>query len=161
MVNGKQRPTGIAIIAVLWFLSGLFNVYMSFQVISTDVSVLPYLSNSAVDPWFSFGVPAEMILGFLSLFLGILQIVTVAGLWTGKRYSYRLALVVPLILLIGNICSLGLYASAPAELGLISGVVTSVVASVVSIVWLIIYWQYFDKPHVKIFLGVAETKPLP
>jgi len=116
-----KRPDGITAIAILWFLGGIYNVYVSFQTISTDVSFLPYLSDSAVHSWFSFGLPAEIAISLLSLFLGLLQIVTVFGLWMGKKYSYRLALLVPIILVIGYVCSIALYASAPAELELLSG----------------------------------------
>jgi len=152
-----KRPGGITAIAILWLIGGVVNVYASFQTISQDVAVLPYLSDSAVHPWFSFGVPAEIILGILNLFLGLLQIVTVFGLWTGRRYSYRLALVVPIILVIGNVCSIALYASAPAESGLGFNVGVSVVGLTVSIMWVAIYCRYISKPHVKAFLGVAET----
>jgi len=84
-----KRPDGITVIVILWFLSGIFNVYMSFQIISTDVSYLPLLSDPTLHSWFSFGLPAEIAINLLSLFLGLLQIVTVFGLWTGKKYSYR------------------------------------------------------------------------
>jgi hypothetical protein len=155
-----KRPDGITAIAILWFLSGMFNVYLSFQTISMDVSLLPFLSDPSVHSWFSFGVPAEIAISLLSLFLGLLQIVTVFGLWTGKRYSYRLALLVPLILVIGYVCSIALYASAPSELALLSNAGTLVIGLVMGVFWLGVYWQYIDKPHVKAFLGVAELKPI-
>jgi hypothetical protein len=28
-----------------------------------------------------------------------------------------------------------------------------------SMVWVVIYWQYLGKPHVKAFLGVAQPEP--
>jgi hypothetical protein len=154
-----KRPEGITAIAILWFLGGVYNVYVSFQTISTDVSFLPYLSDSAVHSWFSFGLPTEIAINLLSLFLGLLQIVTVFGLWTGKKYSYRLALLVPIILVIGYVCSIALYASAPTELGLLSGAGMLVIGLVMGVFWLGVYWQYIDKPHVKAFLGVAEPRP--
>jgi hypothetical protein len=72
-----KRPEGITAIAILWFLSGIFNVYSSFQIISADESYLPLFSDQTLHSWFSFGVPAEIAINLLNLFLGLLQIVTV------------------------------------------------------------------------------------
>ena len=155
-----KRPDGITVIVILWFLSGIFNVYMSFQIISTDVSYLPLLSDPTLHSWFSFGLPAEIAINLLSLFLGLLQIVTVFGLWTGKKYSYRFALLVPIILVIGYVCSIAIYASAPAELELLSNVGMLVGGLIMGVIWLGVYWQYIDRPHVKGFLGVAEPRPI-
>ena len=102
----------------------------------------------------------SQLASLLSLFLGLLQIVTVFGLWTGKRYSYRFALLIPIILIIGYVCSIALYASAPAELELLSSMGIFVSGLVMGVFWLGVYWQYIDKPHVKAFLGVAEPRPI-
>jgi ribosomal protein L40E len=155
-----KRPQGLALIAIFWFLFGIINVYLSFQTISTDLGVLPYLSDPSVHAWFSFGVPAELVLAILVLCLGLLQIVTVPGLWTGKPYSYKLALIVPVLLLIFNVSSVGLYASAPAELNLGLNVGTYVFPLIMSMVWVVIYWQYLGKPHVKAFLGITQSQSI-
>jgi ribosomal protein L40E len=154
------RSSGLSLIAVFWFIFGLINVYLAFQTISLDLEVLPYISDSGVHSWFSFGVPTELVLAILVLSLGLLQIVTVPGLWTGKPYSYKLALIVPIVLVIANVSSFGLYASAPAELDLGLNVTTILFPLVMSIVWVVIYWQYLGKPHVKAFLGVTQSQPI-
>lgn len=155
-----KRPDGVTLIAIFWFIFGLINVYLSFQTISLDLEVLPLLSNlSGIYSWLSFGVPAELVLATLVLCLGFIQIVTVPGLWTGKPYSYKLALIVPILLLIGNVSSVGLYASAPAELDLGFNVGSWVFPLVMSMVWVIIYWQYLGKPHVQAFLGIKQSQP--
>ena len=155
-----SRPSGLSVIAIFWFIFGLINVYLSFQTISLDLEVLPILSDSSVHPWFSFGLPAELGIAVLVLCLGLLQIVTVPGLWTGKPYSYKLALTVPIVLVIANVLSVGLSSSAPAELNLNLNIGTQLFALGMSVVWVTIYWQYLGKFHVKAYLGIAETQPV-
>ena len=83
------------------------------------------------------------------------------GLWTGKKYSYKLALAVPVVHVVLNVCFVVLYATAPAELGLISSVGSSVFGLAVGLAFLVVIWWYLRKPHVKAFLGVAETAKQP
>jgi hypothetical protein len=157
----KKRPLGITLIAIVWFLSGLVNIFLSFQTISQDVQALSYLSNSNLHAWFSFGVPAEMLLGVVGLLLGVMQIITVLGLWAGKTYSYKLALAIPIVLIIENVSAAGLYASASAQLELGTYVSSSLMLLVWSVIWLVVYWAYFSKPYVKDFLGVGMQYPPP
>ena len=159
MSSKPSRPTGLTIIAIFWFIFGLINVYVSFQTISLDLEVLPLLSDlSGAYAWLSFGVPAELILAVVVLCLGLVQIVTVPGLWTGKSYSYKLALIVPIVLVIVNVSSVGLYASAPAELALDFNIGTYAIGLIMGMFWVIVYWQYLGKPHVKAFLGVTQSE---
>jgi len=153
-----RRPDGLTIIAILWFISGLINIYMSFQTISLDLELYSYLNYSIIHPWFNFGIIAEMIIAIFIIILGIIQLITVFGLWTGKPYSYRLTLIVPIFLLIVNLSSAVLYASAPAELGLGGSTGFAIAVSVSNIIWLVIVWDYLGKPHVKAYLGIAQPK---
>ena len=82
---------------------------------------MQYLSNPAVPQWFQFGVPAELTLAYLSVILGIAELILVFGLWRGKRWGYYLAFIAPAIGLILGFAGIGLYQSAPAALGLITG----------------------------------------
>ena len=102
-----------------------------------------------------------MVLSGIVLALGLVQIVTVFGLWTGKKYSYKLALAVPVVHVVLSVCFVVLYATAPAELGLISSVGSSVFGLAVGLTFLVVIWWYLRKPHVKAFLGVAETAKQP
>ena len=158
----QKRPAGLTAIAILWFVGALLNILNSLLVLNQGVAALPYLSNSGLHSWFSFGVPIEMVLSGIVLALGLVQIVTVFGLWTGKKYSYKLALAVPVVHVVLNVCFVALYATAPAELGLISHVwVLSVFGLAVGLAFLVVIWWYLRKPHVKAFLGVAETAKQP
>lgn len=153
-----KRPNGLTLIAIVWFIFGILNVYFSFQKINVDLRMWSSLSDSVVHEWFSFWVPAQWVLAILGLCLGLLQIITVLGLWTGKPYSYKLALIVTVLLVIGPISSAGLYASAPAELDMGFNVGTFIFPVVMSIVWIVIYWRYLRRPHVKAFLGITQPQ---
>ena len=157
----QKRSDGLTAIAILWFIGALLNVLNSFLVLSQGVAALPYLSNSGLHEWFSFGVPIEIVLSGIVLALGLVQMVAVFGLWTGKKYSYKLALTVAVFLVVLSVCFVVLYATAPAELGLISSVGFSVFGLAVGLVFLVVIWWYLRKPHVKAFLGVTETTKQP
>lgn len=161
MDDRPSRPSGLSLIAVFWFIFGLINVYLSFQTISLDLEVMPLLSDLyGAYASLGFGVLAELMLAILGLCLGLIQIVTVPGLWTGKSYSYKLALIVPILLLISNVSLVGLYTSAPAELELGFNIGTWIFPLIMSMVWVIIFWQYLAKPHVKAFLGITQQQSI-
>jgi len=154
-----KRPNGLAFISVIWLLSGLANIYMSFQTIILDIEAFPYLNGPLIaHPWFNTGIVAELILAVFLVILGLIQLITVPGLWTGKPYSYKLALGVPILLLIANVSSSVLYATAPAEVGLDTGSSNFYVA--MSVFGVIIYWWYLREPHVQAFLGVVQPKTI-
>ena len=157
----QKRPNGLTAIAILWFVGALLNILNSLLVLNQGAAALPYLSSYGLNEWFSFGVPIEMVLSGLVLALGLVQIVAVFGLWTGKKYSYRLALAIPVVHSVLNVCFVVLYATAPAELGLTSSVGFSVFGLAVGLVFLVVIWWYLRKPHVKAFLGVTETTKQP
>jgi len=157
----QKRPNGLTAIAILWLIVALLNILNSLLVLSQGAAALPHLSNSGLPEWFSFGVPVEMVLSGIVLALGLVQIVAVFGLWTGKKYSYRLALAIPVVHVVLNVCFVVLYATAPSELGLISSVGSSIFGLAVGLVFLVVIWWYLRKPHVKAFLGVAETAKQP
>jgi len=154
MDKKPARPAGLSLIAAFWFIYGLVNVCLSFQTISADLEVLPLLSNAS--GWFSFGVPAELVLAILVLCLGLLQLIAVPGLWIGKPYSYRLSLIVPALLLVSNVCSVGLYASAPVELDLGFDAVINLFPLFTNIVWVVVFWQYLRRSYVKTFFGITK-----
>ncbi len=153
-----RRPQGLTLIAILWLIFGLVNIYLSFQTISGDLEVLPLLSDPSVPSWFSFGIPAELALAILVLCVGLFQIITVPGLWTGKPYSYKLALIVPILLVIFNASAVGVYASAPAELNLEWGPGTYLVSVFIGMFWVVVYWKYLCQPHVKAFLRITQPQ---
>lgn len=155
-IEARKRPTGLTIIAILWFLGGIYNLYMSSQVISDDLEVLPHLSDPWVAEWFKFGVPAELAISLLVFALGLIQLFTIIGLWTGKSWSYKLALAIPVLAVVSWISMAALYMSAPIELEIRESI--NWFAVLFSIFWMIIYWSYLRQPHVKEYLGVISIR---
>jgi len=148
--EARKRPRGLTIIAILWFIGGIYNLYISSQTISADLEALSYLSR--LPTWFRFGVPAELAINLLAFALGLIQMFTIYGLWTGKPWSYRLALAVPILAFVSVILEALLYLSAPIQYGLIDDINWAVVGG--SIIGMGIYLSYLRQPHVKEYLGV-------
>ena len=123
--------------------------------------MLPHLFGPLIThPWFNFGIIAELVLSIFLFCLGMLQLLTVPGLWMGKSYSYKLALILPILMLVGNGFSAGLYVTAPAELGLGYSLGLAIFSVVMSLVWTIVIREYLGKAHVKAFLGIVQLKPI-
>ena len=53
-----------------------------------------------------------------------------------------------------------LYASAPAEFNGGVDLMSSIYQVAISMFWMIVYWIYLNKPHVKTFLRVEATKKM-
>jgi len=156
--EGRKRPTGLTIIAILWFLGGIYNLYMSSQVISDDLEVLPHLSDPWVAEWFRFGVPAELAISLLVFALGIIQMFTIIGLWTGKSWSYKLALATPVLLVTSNILMTTLYMTAPIDLGIREGATENVGITGMSVFWAILIFFYLRQSHVKEYLRAGIVR---
>lgn len=154
-----KRPNGLIIIAILWILSGLANIFLSFQTITADLEVLPYIYGPLIaHPWFNFGVTFELIVSFVIFSIGIIQFITVSGLLNRKSYSYKLSFIVIFLLFIANISLFGLYASAPAELNLEASSEASNFGAVMNGVCFLILFTYLRSPHVKTYLGVIQPE---
>ena len=152
-----KRPRGLTIIVILWFLFGLISVYSGYQVAITDANLLPYLSNPSIPAWLKFGLPAELALAAVTLCIGLLEFAMIPGLWMGKSYSYKIALAVPILVSILYVLRAGLYASAPAELGLGSDVSAVLDFAGIGVILLAVSWDYLRRTNVKRFLGVTKN----
>jgi len=151
-----KRPTGLTIIAIAWLFGGILNLYTSSQIISSDLETLQFLSLPDMPEWYKLGVPAEIAIALLISALGLAQMYTIYGAWTGKAWSYRLALAIPILTAIASSSHAALYVSAPIELGLRRSVNWGVVSS--NMVWLVIYWGYLREPHVREYLGQEKAR---
>jgi len=155
----KKRPTGIIVIAVLWTLVSIYNIYVSLSGIIGDLRVLPDLSNPYMPEWLRSGIPAEMMIGFFVLAYGFLTLLVVYGLYTAKPWSYDFALALPIFIIILNFAGMMLYASAPPELELRAAADAAIPFIVGNIVFLIFTWGYLMQPHVKQYLNQIPTPP--
>jgi len=161
MVSMKNRPSGIVIIAVLWTLSSIYNIYQGLNIIIVDLGVLPDLSDPRTHEWFRVGVPAEIVLGFFVVAFGFLTLLVVYGLFTAKSWSYDFALAIPIFIAVINIATMGLYASAPSEFEWVREASWNVFPFVVlNLFWLVVVWAYLTRPHVKQYLkGIPPSQP--
>lgn len=162
-VQGK-RPMGLMIISILWGLGAIYNIIISLYGISVYLPVLPFLSDPLVLEWFKFGVPVALAINVLVFVLGIIQLFTIYGLLKGKSWSYYLALAIPILASGTSISTIILYMSAPAGLGIRESIdFVSALPAVLSIAFIVIYWIYLRKPHVKEYLRVTPipTTPTP
>ena len=157
--GARKRPTGLTIIAILWFVGGVINLYSSSNSIRVDLNALPRLSDPTLPRWFTFGVPAELLISLLVFALGLIQLYTIYGLWSGRSWSYRLALTIPILGMIGWVSLAGLYMSAPPGFGIRESAPWILVGF--SVFWTIVYWVYLRRPHVKEYLGVRKPPRSP
>jgi len=152
----RKRPVGLTVLAILWFLGGLYNLYQGSQAISLDLEVLPLLNSPNMPEWFKFGVPAELAISLFVFVLGLLQIFATYGLWTGKPWSYKLALAVPILNAVSWLSVAVLYASAPIEFEIADPF--DWVSAFFSIFWAIIFLSYLRQSHVKEYLKVKQVE---
>ena len=116
----KERPTGIALLVSLEFISGISALGMTFYLLT-----LTYFPGNSVT--------------YFSLF-GVTSLILAYGLWIGKRWARTITLtlsIVNILLWLSNI--LGILTISP------SSFLTSIINIVLSVV--IIY--YLTRPHIK------------
>lgn len=154
----RIRPTVLMIITGLWALGLLFNFSYSISTIRIGLGLLPSLADASVPEWFRLGVPAETTISFLIFALALIQTVTIVGLWTGRAWSYRLALTLTILFVFTSGSSTGLYLLAPAELSLVE--LVDIVSVVSAVFFVFIYWLYLRKPLVKEFLRIQRAQTL-
>jgi len=154
-----KRPTPITVVAILWLLLGIYNLYVGFQGISSDVGAWDLLSDPYVHDWFKMVVPIELVLNSVVVITAVFQLIAVPSLLSGKSWSYPLALVVPLIIAVINLIFGALYATAPSEISVLLGTeVTQVIGiGVIQMIMLFAFWNYLNKPEVQAFLGRTQT----
>lgn len=154
-----KRPVGLTIISVAWTFGALYNLFVASVAISDALEVFPYLS--MLPEWFVFAIPVEGILNIVAFAIGLLQMFSVYGLWNGKSWSYRLALVTMISMLIVSSLGTVLYATYPHELVEEWGPMNPLenIGHVVGhVFWLFVYVGYLRKPHVKEYLGQVSKE---
>jgi len=158
----RKRPNGITIIAVLWTLTSIFIIDWGLNQVILDFGELPYLHDPSEPKWFSFGVPADIVLSFSMVALSFLTVFTVYGLFTAKSWSFKSAFAIPVFTAIIDGAAAALYASAPAELEFAVFFSLYLALTVINLVWVVVIWVYLRKPNVKQYIiGSLKAPPLP
>ncbi len=132
MVEEKERPTGVTILAVLEFLASAIVLLMGLLMIGGGGMFATAYRHDA-------GLMGGLLVvgGILMLAMGIVGLLVAWGLWTGKSWAWWLVV-------IGS----GLGVLSILSLNL-SGVVDAAISALV--LW------YLFKPHVKDFFGVQVS----
>jgi hypothetical protein len=146
----RPRPKGLAFLVILWFATGVYNLYVGLSGIKADLQAFQFLSS--LPEWFRIGIPAEFALNVIVFVVSLVAMVIIYGLWTGKSWSDRLALGIPLSITVIDMLSLALYYSAPAE------VQAYVAAGDVSVNWGVTLFSAFATVMCWNFLRQAEVK---
>ncbi|MGC1120412.1 MAG: zinc ribbon domain-containing protein [Candidatus Methanofastidiosia archaeon] len=129
----KERPMGLSIISVLWVIGGFINLVGG---------ALGVLAGMALLVTFDLGGVVMVLTMAFAMILGLAQLLTAYGFWTGKLWSFRLAQVVILLLVICSASSIVIGASKTFSFS--------------TIIWIVVYFTYIEKPHVKKYLGVEK-----
>lgn len=152
-IEARKRPTGLTVIAMLWFIGSSYGIITSVGAFFNFYMIWPLLSEPSVLEWYKFGVPAEFAITLVLFVLTCFSICVVYGFLTGKSWSYKLALALPILGVIGWSLRTGLYMWAPIELEFSNVDWTSLGAG---LVWLIVIWAYVRRPHVKEYLRTSS-----
>lgn len=116
----KERPTGIALLVSLEFISGLIGLGMTFYLLT-----LTYFPGNSVI-YFSLSGVTSLILAY--------------GLWIGKRWARTITLIlsiVGILLWFSNI--LGILTISPS----------SFLTSIINIALNVVIIYYLTRPHIK------------
>ena len=138
------RPRKITGLAVLWFFLGLWNAWSALQGINADLSNWHLLSEPTVSGWFKTAGPVELCANFALLAIFILILLAALGLFTGKRWSYKLTLAAGTISAFLYFVLGALYLSAPPEIykNLGAAIVQELGLGVFQIALVIVSWRY-------------------
>jgi hypothetical protein len=148
-----QRPTGITVLAILYFVSGGLSLALScFSMVvgswMTATAARPGYVPSLLAPATAFRGEHAFWLGLIGTGAALLKVVAAAGLWTLQPWGWRLALVGGTLKLVTHLVAVMRGAITPA------GVVGALVNGAVLV--------YLSTPHVRRALSdVPDDAPMP
>ena len=109
-VTTAKRPLGITIIAILLFISAIFEIIGGF---------FAFIGTTLASP-------AEgLLLGWIPLAIGIVTLIVAWGLWTLKPWAYWVTLIVEIISIISNLFNFG--QTHHSAFGVIGGSLVSII----------------------------------
>ena len=169
-----ERPLGVAILAVLNALNGIFLLLLGIAfAVLTALGMLAFLSEfiKEIEHRMAIIIPAGVITGLLAVLVavliifGLVGLVMAWGLWTGKTWAWWLTIIFNGIGALGNLGSLGLslfrFIGMLRHPGAMIGLAVPVISHIISLgINLLIIW-YFFRPHVKAFFGMGPQAPVP
>ena len=109
-VTTAKRPLGITIIAILLFIQAVIEIIFGIFV---------FVGSTIASP------TAGLLLGWITLAIGIISFIVAWGLWTLKPWAYWVTLILEIINIISNLFNLG--QPNHSVFGVISGGLVSVI----------------------------------
>jgi hypothetical protein len=139
-VKQLKRPTGLAVIAILWFLWSVGNLFMISVYINSDLTVMAVLSDPSLPEWVKSAIPVELVINCVGFALLLIILFACYGLFTGKPWSHKIALASVMLALILNVFAVVLYMSAPVELGFDRP--KAIMRLPIRLLWTVVLWIY-------------------
>ena len=145
---GKQRPTGVSILAILAALGGILCL-IGALVLGILATAMEEFIESAIEEQGVTVLPGAgefvsaivLAIAAVAAIFGIFYLIAAYGLWIGASWAWWLTIILSVIGII-----LGIISLPPGIIGIIIDII-------------IIY--YFTRPHVKEFFGMAAPSPPP
>jgi hypothetical protein len=156
-------------ISILWFLAGLYDVYLSASALNDDAGIYPLLSSLSASKshlttvqlsalsWLQSFLPLHIVLSILILILSLVQLSVAYGWWNAMSWSYKAGLVVLAVVPMLDAIATIVYYSAPPVLKLANPELIG--ATIGSIVALVVVGSYLRRERVKLYLLVFDDTP--
>jgi len=139
---GKERPTGVTILAILEIIGGIFSLIAGLMFLVLFVAMSSMIGGVPEAAPFAILLGAfGAVIGGLLILISIVCFIIAYGFWKGKGWAWVLGLIFAILGIISGLISL--------PMGIISIIING----------LIIY--YLTRPHVKAFFGRAAPIPPP
>jgi hypothetical protein len=165
VLEETKRPNGIVVIAILWGITSILIINQAVNVILFDLGYDPSapemleLSPTARE-WLVSGVPTDMVLNLVLIILSFLTAFAAYGLLVARAWSYKMAMALPILTTATEFAIVGLYGSAPAELGFAQDYSLYLTLTLISLAWIPIVLTYLRKPEVKQYISGSSVKLL-
>lgn len=101
-MSSKGRPTGVAILAILEAIAGVYYLVTGFG---------DFVATSIIRTLAGSGIPSDILLlishsvGAVLLIFGLASLLLAWGLWTGKGWALMIALVIAILSIIASLIS--------------------------------------------------------
>ena len=130
MVEEKQRPTGVTVLSILWFVGAVLLVFGGLLLIAGGSAIGAFYGNQIAAQELALFAAA----GVVVIIFGLAAALEGWGLWTGRSWAWWVQVVL----------------SALGVLSILSFTADSILDAAISV---LVLWYLF-KPHVKEFFGV-------
>jgi hypothetical protein len=157
MAPKPKRPTGIIIMSILWIIGGIYNIFNSLSIYQADATLLSEIADYSgrLGVWWSWSLPIEMAIASMFVIMGIMQLVTVTGLLSGKRWAYYSGLIIAILAFVGVACQTILIMTAPLSSNEILASLP-IFNLIGNLFFMVIYASYLRAPNVRIWLGIEN-----